>query len=249
MAYRKIHHSFWTDPDIESLTPEQKYFYLWLITNPAVNQIGLYEFSVRRASFETGYNAETIEKLISHFEKIGKIKVSKATNEMLVCKMYFHNKSNSPKVVKHVQELLKAVKNKVLIQYIYSMDIESQEEEVQYKTQVQEEAKVQQKKIIINDTIETRDRETLSVDDFQILHEKLSNIARQRGAMNGISESKIEAYITKRAKNNWQYKQGNGMVKINENNIGFDMNDMNRNGYLSTAIQETENTFNGGVMN
>lgn len=99
-------------------------------------------------------------------------------------------------------------------------------------------------------TIETRDRETLSVDDFQVLHQKLSKIARQRGAMSGISEAKVEFYITKRAKNNWQYKQGGGMVKINENNIGFDMMDMNRNGYLSPASQaDEEATYNGGVMN
>ena len=134
MAYRKIHSSFWTDPDIEELTPEQKYFYLWLITNPAVNQIGLYEFSVRRASFETGYNKDTIEKLLSHFEKSGKIKISKSTNEILVCKFYFHNKSSSPKVQSHVQQLLNGVKNKVLIQYIYSMGTASQKEEVQVQT-------------------------------------------------------------------------------------------------------------------
>jgi hypothetical protein len=34
MAFRKIHDTFWTDPDIEDLTPEQKFFYLYLITNP-----------------------------------------------------------------------------------------------------------------------------------------------------------------------------------------------------------------------
>jgi hypothetical protein len=131
MAYRKIHDDFWTDPDIEELTPEQKFFYIYLITNPNVNQIGLYEFSIKRACFETGYNKDTIEKLLEMFESMGKIKRSAKTREILVVKFYHHNKSNSPKVQTHVDKLLTEVKDRSLIQYVYSMDTQSQEEEVQ----------------------------------------------------------------------------------------------------------------------
>lgn len=129
MAYRKIHDSFWTDPDIEELTPEQRYFYLYLLTNPACNQIGLFEFSVRRAVFETGYNRETIEKLLDHFEYLGKIVVSRETKEIVICNFYHHNKSNSPKVITHVQQLLSNVKDRSLIQSIYGIDTVSQKEE------------------------------------------------------------------------------------------------------------------------
>lgn len=129
MAYRKIHDSFWTDPDIEELTPEQRYFYLYLLTNPACNQIGLFEFSVRRAVFETGYNRETIEKLLDHFEYLGKIVVSRETKEIVICNFYHHNKSNSPKVITHVQQLLSNVKDRTLIQSIYDIDTVSQKEE------------------------------------------------------------------------------------------------------------------------
>lgn len=141
MAYRKIHDDFWTDPDIEELTPEQKFFYLYLITNPNVNQIGLYEFSIRRACFETGYNSDTVSKLLDTFQEMGKIKRSNKTREILVCKFYWHNKSNSPKVIKHVEGLLDEVKDTSLIQYIYGMDTPSQEEEVQEEEKTQEESK------------------------------------------------------------------------------------------------------------
>lgn len=141
MAYRKIHDDFWTDPDIEEFTPEQKFFYLYLITNPNVNQIGLYEFSIKRACFETGYNSDTIEKLLDIFETFGKIKKSTETREILIVKFYWHNKSNSPKVLTHVDQLLRGVKDTSLIQYIYGMHTASQEEEeeVQEEVQVQEE--------------------------------------------------------------------------------------------------------------
>jgi len=79
MAYRKIHDDFWTDPDMEELTPEQKFFYIYLITNPNVNQLGLYEFSVRRAVFETGYNRDTIEKLLTFFHNSPKSLILRVT--------------------------------------------------------------------------------------------------------------------------------------------------------------------------
>jgi DNA-binding MarR family transcriptional regulator len=142
MAYRKVHESFWTDPDMEELTPEQKLFYLYLITNPACNQIGLYEFSVKRAAFETGYHQETIVKLLEQFEQMRKIKRSKTSKEILVIKFLAHNSSNSPKVQAHVQELLKKVKDTVLIQYLYSMDTQTQEEE---KEEEEEEEQIKNK--------------------------------------------------------------------------------------------------------
>ena len=122
MAYRKIHDKFWTDPDLDSFTPEQKYFYLYLITNPFNNQIGIYKFSISHASLHTGYNRETIEKLLKWFELKGKIKRSKTTSEIVVCKFWHYNKSNSPKVINHCDALFKEVKDRSLIQYVYGMD-------------------------------------------------------------------------------------------------------------------------------
>lgn len=133
MAYRKIHDGFWTDPDIEELTPEKKFFYIYLITNPNVNQLGLYEFSIRKASFEMGYDMNTVEKLLEYFEEIGKIRRSRTTKEIVIIKFYHHNKSNSPKVVKHINDLIQEVKDTSLIQYIYGMHTVSQEEEEEEK--------------------------------------------------------------------------------------------------------------------
>lgn len=43
--YRKIHISFWQDPFVLKLTPEEKYFYIYLMTNSKTNQLGCYEIS------------------------------------------------------------------------------------------------------------------------------------------------------------------------------------------------------------
>ena len=42
-TYRNIHTSFWQDTFVLDLTPEEKYFYLYLMTNSKTTQCGVYE--------------------------------------------------------------------------------------------------------------------------------------------------------------------------------------------------------------
>jgi dipeptidyl aminopeptidase/acylaminoacyl peptidase len=128
-AFRKISVTFWSDSFIGDLTPEQKYFYLYLMTNDKTTQCGIYETSIRKICFDTGYNSETVLKLLDFFQEKNKIRFSKETNEIALLNWVKFNDSNSPKVLSCVEKELKNVKNKVLIQYLYSIDTESQEEE------------------------------------------------------------------------------------------------------------------------
>jgi hypothetical protein len=128
-AFRKISVTFWSDSFVGELTPEQKYFYLYLMTNDKTTQCGIYETSIRKICFDTGYNSETIQKLLSFFEEKNKIRFSKETNEIALLNWVKFNDSNSPKVLACVEKELKQVKNRVLIEYLYSMDTHPQEEE------------------------------------------------------------------------------------------------------------------------
>lgn len=140
-AYRKISITFWSDSFVQSLTPEAKYFYLYLMTNTRTTQCGIYEITISQICFETGYNSETVVKLISQFESYGKIKWSQKTNEIALKNWAKYNESTSPKVRSCVANELKSVKNKVLIQYLYSMDTESQETKAKAKTKEETKAK------------------------------------------------------------------------------------------------------------
>ena len=52
--YRSIQMSFWTDSKVvDEFTPEDRYFYLYLFTNPHTNLAGCYELSLKQASVET----------------------------------------------------------------------------------------------------------------------------------------------------------------------------------------------------
>jgi hypothetical protein len=137
-AFRKISVSYWSDSFVGELTPEQKYFYLYLMTNDKTTQCGIYETSIRKICFDTGYNSETVQKLLDFFEEKNKIRFSKETNEIALLNWVKFNDSSSPKVLACVEKELKQVKNRVLIQYLYSMDTLPQEEEEKEEEQEEE---------------------------------------------------------------------------------------------------------------
>jgi hypothetical protein len=147
-AFRKISVSFWSDSFVGELTPERKYFYLYLMTNDKTTQCGIYETSIRKMAFDTGYNTETIQKLLDFFQESNKIRWSKETNEVALLNWVKFNESNSPKVLACIEKELKQIKNRVLIQYLYSMDTESQKEEEEEKEE--EKEKEQEEAVIIS---------------------------------------------------------------------------------------------------
>ena len=57
--FRKLHTAFWQDAKvIEELTPEDKFFFIYLLTNPATTQIGIYQITKKQMSFELGYSID-----------------------------------------------------------------------------------------------------------------------------------------------------------------------------------------------
>lgn len=138
-VFRKIHVSFWSDPFVESLDISKKLFYLYLLTNERTQQCGIYEISIKKMSTDTGFSVDEITSFLNFFKSKGKLTYSLDTQEIALKNWGKYNESESPKVYKCIQKELKTVKNRVLIQYIYSMDTKSQEEEE--KEQEKEEEK------------------------------------------------------------------------------------------------------------
>lgn len=113
--YRNIQIDYWQDGFILDLTPEEKYFYIYLLTNSKTSQCGIYELPKRIIETETGYNRESVEKLLERFESYGKIVYSNETKEIYVKNWLRHNKINSPKVKKCIENELSKIKNKSFI--------------------------------------------------------------------------------------------------------------------------------------
>jgi len=113
--YRHVHINYWQDAFILDLTPEEKYFYVYLLTNSKTKQCGIYELPIRIIETETGYNRETIDKLLNRFEEYKKIVYDKSTKEIYLKNWTKHNKITSFKVKKCVEKELSNVKSKDLI--------------------------------------------------------------------------------------------------------------------------------------
>lgn len=124
--YRHVQTSFWDDPDMLEVTPEDKYFYLFLLTNPSTKQCGVYEISIKQMEYYTGYNRETIEKLIDRFENIyNKIKYNKKTKEIAIKNWPKYNYNKSPAVQTCIEYEIENIKDISLIDFITDNNRES----------------------------------------------------------------------------------------------------------------------------
>lgn len=119
-VYRSVHLSFWTDNKVEDdFTPEDKYFYIYLLTNPQTNICGCYEISYSQMTRNTGYNKDTIIRLLERFENVHKIiKFDKNTKEILILNWYKYNWSKSEKTLTGVENVAKHIKSKVFKKYV-----------------------------------------------------------------------------------------------------------------------------------
>lgn len=97
--YRNIQMSFWTDTKVaDEFTPEDKYFYLYLFTNPHTNLAGCYEIGIRHIVNETGYSKETVERLLKRFSEEHKVAYyNNETKEILLVNWHKYNWTSSEK--------------------------------------------------------------------------------------------------------------------------------------------------------
>lgn len=118
--YRTISMGFWTDSKVlDEFTPEDKYFYLYLFTNPHTNLAGCYEISLKQMVVETGYSKESIESLISRFESVHNVvKYSAATKELLIINWHKYHWTSSEKYRKPLLKEIQSIKEKSFKDYL-----------------------------------------------------------------------------------------------------------------------------------
>ena len=151
--YRQIRLSFWQDDKVvDDFTPEDKYFMLYLMTNPHTNQVGCYPKTIKQMELETGYN--------------------KDTKEIFICNWSKYNWTNSPKVLACILKEAENIKNSefrysintLLKDYGKSIDIETQEKEKEKKEEKEKKKFIKPTKEEIQEYVNTH---SLNVD---ILH-------------------------------------------------------------------------------
>ena len=119
---RIVDTAFWTDGKVDDFSPEDKYFMLYLLTNPFSTQLGIYEISIKQVAFQMGYSTDAVKVLIERFEnKYGIILFSQHTNEIAIKNFLRHSivKGGAPVRDCLIKEI-KNVKNKALVANVFS---------------------------------------------------------------------------------------------------------------------------------
>jgi hypothetical protein len=121
--YRTIQMSFWTDSKVvDDFTPEDRYFYLYLMTNPHTNLAGCYEVSMKSMSDETGYTKEVVQKLIDRLSTVHNvIRFCPTTKEVLILNWSRFNWTKSSDFRKPLNREIDAVKCAEFREYLIAL--------------------------------------------------------------------------------------------------------------------------------
>src|SRR5690606_8603000 len=120
-SYRYVYTSFWEDAKVqEEMTPEDKLFYLYLLTNPCTTMTGIYSITKKRMAFDLGYSIETVNSLVDRFENYHKtIKYNEETREIALLNWGKYNLNKGGKPVEDcIKRDLQGVKDKKLVSLV-----------------------------------------------------------------------------------------------------------------------------------
>lgn len=117
---RYISTSFWTDTKVvDDFTPEDRYVYLYCMTNPHTTVSGCYEISIKQIASETGYSMDAVTKILQRLDETHKVlRYSSATKELILLKWYRYNWTSSPKINQSLLESIRRVKNTGFREYL-----------------------------------------------------------------------------------------------------------------------------------
>ena len=121
--FRQIQTSFWSNTYIqEEMTAEDKYFYLYLMTNEFTTQIGIYSITKKQMAFDLGYSIESVSALLQRFETYHKlIKYDVDSRELILLKWAENNLNIGGKPVQDlIKKEIEQVKNKDFLALMYS---------------------------------------------------------------------------------------------------------------------------------
>ena len=119
--FRHVRTEFWRDEKVlEEMTPEDKLFFLYLLTNGNTTQIGVYKIPKKQMAFEFGYSVESVNTFVDRFENYYKIiKYNKETRELAIKQWGKYNLTKGGKpILDCVRKEISEVKDRSLLAYV-----------------------------------------------------------------------------------------------------------------------------------
>lgn len=114
MAIRQVDTELWNDMKVtDDFTPEDKYFWLFLLTTKYSNLSGVFELSFNQIAKDMGYSVESVEVLINRFEnQHNLIRYDFETQEIWIINWYKYNWTKSPKFEIALLKFIENIKSK-----------------------------------------------------------------------------------------------------------------------------------------
>jgi hypothetical protein len=121
--YTMISTDFWENPMVSEgmmMTAEDKLFYLYLLTSPHTNHIGIYQITRKQMAFDLGYSIDCVHLLMRRFiEHYKLIRYNPETREVAIKNWGEHNHFEASKqVLDCIVSDLKDVEDPSLIKYV-----------------------------------------------------------------------------------------------------------------------------------
>ena len=196
--FRQIQTSFWSDTYIqEEMTAEDKYFYLYLMTNEFTTQLGIYPITKKQMSFDLGYSLESVQALLQRFETYHKlIKYDIETREIILLKWAENNLNVGGKPVQDlIKKEISQVKNKDFLFLMYDNCPENSLKTFiaslleNYKKTNNFNTSYESSNDSLNDTGAINNKEEIINNNKELIKEK--NIKKEK------SKNEVESYINK----------------------------------------------------
>jgi hypothetical protein len=118
---RIVSTEFWQDEKVlVEFTPEDKYFFLYLLTNPRTTLLGIYRLVPKQAAFEMGYSEDAVNLLLERFEhKYGIVCYNPDTCEVAIRNyLRYGIVSGGPPVLAQLHKDAAVVKDRSLLAYV-----------------------------------------------------------------------------------------------------------------------------------
>lgn len=106
--YRNVHARFWSDPKIRKLTPDERYLFLYLVTNEHSHVAGIYRLPKLYIQEETGLSRKAIDSAFESFSSQNLAHYDQATEQVWIVKMLCyqgHGSKIQAAIARHLKEL------------------------------------------------------------------------------------------------------------------------------------------------
>lgn len=116
---RLVDTCFWDDRYVARLDPSEKLLFLYLLTNPLTSICGVYQIEIRRIAFDTGFDADTVKRMLDRFERDNRCLYR---DGWVAMRNWIKHQTGSPKVQQGIRAQLQEVPEELRKYIGYGID-------------------------------------------------------------------------------------------------------------------------------